>query len=123
VRDARDDPSYSIGELVLCSHQDRFVISNAFVQLVPAVTPAEVAAFANLFNVALNCHLDVPVCFGDCYVVFGLGIIGTFAAHLANRCRRRPNFAQCIVAGDLMFVADQSRLRDQSKGVFRPSRT
>jgi threonine dehydrogenase-like Zn-dependent dehydrogenase len=56
---------------------------------VPGETSPEAAAFANLCGVALNCHLDVPVRLGDCCVVFGLGIIGRFAAELARRTAGR----------------------------------
>ena len=67
--------------LMPASHQDRFVVSS---RVCCAGTgrdaSLEAAAFANLCGVALNCHLDVPVLIGDCCVVFGLGIIGRFAA-------------------------------------------
>jgi 2-desacetyl-2-hydroxyethyl bacteriochlorophyllide A dehydrogenase len=42
------------------------------------------AAFANLFCVAYNTLLDVPVRIGDVVAVSGLGVIGSFAAHLAR---------------------------------------
>jgi threonine dehydrogenase-like Zn-dependent dehydrogenase len=51
---------------------------------VPDGLPDERAAFANLFCVAYNAHLDVPVRVGDVVAVSGLGVIGTFAAHLAR---------------------------------------
>jgi 2-desacetyl-2-hydroxyethyl bacteriochlorophyllide A dehydrogenase len=78
---------YAEGDLVFCQHphQDRFVISTDFVFPVVADLSPRAAAFSNLCNVALNCHLDVPVRLGDCCVVSGLGVIGTFAAHLARR--------------------------------------
>lgn len=78
---------YTQGDLVFCQHphQDRFVIATDFVFPVAAEIPPRTAAFSNLCNVALNCHLDVPVRLGDCCAVAGLGVIGTFAAHLARR--------------------------------------
>jgi 2-desacetyl-2-hydroxyethyl bacteriochlorophyllide A dehydrogenase len=42
------------------------------------------AAFANLFCVAYNTLLDVPVRIGDVVAVSGLGVIGSFAAHLVR---------------------------------------
>jgi 2-desacetyl-2-hydroxyethyl bacteriochlorophyllide A dehydrogenase len=87
VREAGPDAPYAPGALLLCQHphQDRFVIASTFVAPVPAETTPEAAAFANLCNVALNCHLDAPVRIGDCCVVFGMGVIGRFAAEFARR--------------------------------------
>jgi 2-desacetyl-2-hydroxyethyl bacteriochlorophyllide A dehydrogenase len=51
---------------------------------VPRDLPPERAAFANLFCVAYNALLDVPVRVGDVVAVSGLGVIGSFAAHLAR---------------------------------------
>jgi 2-desacetyl-2-hydroxyethyl bacteriochlorophyllide A dehydrogenase len=76
-----------VGDLIFCQHphQDRFVIADALTYPIPARLKPETAAFSNLCNVALNCHLDVPIRFGDCCVVSGLGMIGRFAAQLARR--------------------------------------
>lgn len=51
---------------------------------VPDELETERAVFANLFGVAMTSMLDVPVRFGDCVAVSGLGIVGSFAAHLAR---------------------------------------
>jgi 2-desacetyl-2-hydroxyethyl bacteriochlorophyllide A dehydrogenase len=99
---------YREGDLVFCQHphQDYFVISTAFVYpVLPALSP-RAAAFSNLCNVALNCHLDVPVRLGDVCVVSGLGVIGTFAAHLARR-----------TAGVLVLVDPLGPRRDLAKSV------
>jgi 2-desacetyl-2-hydroxyethyl bacteriochlorophyllide A dehydrogenase len=87
VEAAGANTGYVEGDLVFCQHphQDRFVVSTEFVFSVPSGLSPRAAAFSNLCNVALNCHLDVPVRFGDCCVVSGLGVIGTFAAQLARR--------------------------------------
>lgn len=80
-------------------HQDRFVIAagrsgtaldgGSLVFPVPAgLTPTR-AVFANLFCVAYNALLDVPVRVGDCVAVSGLGVIGHFAAHLARLTAER----------------------------------
>jgi threonine dehydrogenase-like Zn-dependent dehydrogenase len=47
------------------------------------------AVFANLYSVALTCMLDVPVRIGDCVVVSGLGIVGTFCAEMARETAGR----------------------------------
>ena len=51
----------------------------------PRRAEARNGGFCEPLNVALNCHLDVPIRFGDCCVVSGLGMIGRFAAQLARR--------------------------------------
>jgi 2-desacetyl-2-hydroxyethyl bacteriochlorophyllide A dehydrogenase len=91
VKDAGPAARFRAGELVLCQHphQDAFVVSSAFAHPIPAGTTPEAASFANLCNVALTGLLDVPVRFGDCCVVSGLGIVGTLAAHLARRTAGR----------------------------------
>ena len=43
----------------------------------------------NLLEVALNCHLDVPVRFGDVVVVYGQGVVGSLVAQLARRMAGR----------------------------------
>ena len=91
VSETGPDACHEVGDVLLCQHphQDRFVVSSRFAAPVPAETPPEAAAFANLCGVALNAHLDVPVRIGDCCVVFGLGIVGRFAAEFARRTAER----------------------------------
>jgi 2-desacetyl-2-hydroxyethyl bacteriochlorophyllide A dehydrogenase len=51
---------------------------------VPAGLDNDHAVFANLYSVALTCLLDVPARIGDCVVVSGLGVVGTFCAEMAR---------------------------------------
>jgi 2-desacetyl-2-hydroxyethyl bacteriochlorophyllide A dehydrogenase len=51
---------------------------------VPESLDTDRAVFANLYSVALTCLLDVPVRVGDCVVVSGLGVVGSFCAHMAR---------------------------------------
>lgn len=118
VREAGPDATYAAGAVVLCQHphQDRFVIASTLVAPVPAETPPEAAAFANLCSVALNCHLDAPVRIGDCCVVFGMGVIGRFAAELARRTAgalilvdpspERRSAAACVGADAVVCTSD-----------------
>jgi 2-desacetyl-2-hydroxyethyl bacteriochlorophyllide A dehydrogenase len=52
---------------------------------VPDELDTDRAVFANLYSVALTCLLDAPIRIGDCVVVSGLGIVGTFCAEMARR--------------------------------------
>jgi 2-desacetyl-2-hydroxyethyl bacteriochlorophyllide A dehydrogenase len=118
VETAGANAEYADGDLVFCQHphQDRFVVSTDFVYPVVEGLSPRTAAFSNLCNVALNCHLDVPVRIGDCCVVSGLGTIGTFAAHLARRTAgtlvlvdplaARRRFAQSVGADAVVAPAD-----------------
>jgi threonine dehydrogenase-like Zn-dependent dehydrogenase len=85
--------SCSVGDRVFSyfPHQDRFVIADdpKLLFKVPADLDPERAAFANLFCVAYNAMLDCPIRIGDCVAISGLGIIGSFAAHLARRTAGR----------------------------------
>lgn len=47
----------------------------------------ERAVFVNLLEVALNCHLDVPVRFGDCAVAYGQGSSGASSPSLPAELR------------------------------------
>ena len=55
----------------------------------PSDMDPEVAVFSNLADVAFNALLDVPVRIGDTVVVFGQGIVGTFAALFARKTAGR----------------------------------
>lgn len=89
VEQAGPDATLAVGDLVFARHphQDRFVVSSSgwLVSRVPPGLAAERAVFVNLLEVALNCHLDVPVRLGDCVVVYGQGVVGSLAAQLARR--------------------------------------
>jgi 2-desacetyl-2-hydroxyethyl bacteriochlorophyllide A dehydrogenase len=93
VEQAGAGSQYSVGDRVFSyyPHQDRFVVGDdpSLVFRVQAGLDPERAAFANLFCVAYNALLDCPVRIGDCVAVSGLGIIGSFAAHLARRTASR----------------------------------
>jgi 2-desacetyl-2-hydroxyethyl bacteriochlorophyllide A dehydrogenase len=102
VEQAGENSPYSVGDKVFSyhPHQDRFVLGfgsgdgdlldgASLVFPVPADLDPDRAAFANLFCVAYNSLLDRPVRIGDCVAVSGLGIIGSFAAHLARRTAGR----------------------------------
>jgi 2-desacetyl-2-hydroxyethyl bacteriochlorophyllide A dehydrogenase len=97
VIEAGPKSGYREGDVVFAvhPHQDRFVITGgrtedglidgaALVCPVPESLDPTAASFANLFSVAYNAMLDVPVRIGDCVAVSGLGVIGNFAAHLAR---------------------------------------
>lgn len=71
-------------------HQDLFTMSDGpGLSKVPTSIPLERVVFRNLLEVALTCHLDVPVRHGDCVVVYGQGIVGSFCAQLARRTAGR----------------------------------
>jgi 2-desacetyl-2-hydroxyethyl bacteriochlorophyllide A dehydrogenase len=103
VEEAGERTPFAVGDTVFVyhPHQDRFRLEAAGAQTddlssgfslavpVPADLPHANAAFANLFSVAYNALLDVPVRIGDVAVVFGLGVIGLFAAQLARRTAGR----------------------------------
>ena len=98
VDQAGKSAGYRAGDAVFVyhPHQERFCVSTSargrgdlvegasLVFRLPEEIKSDQAAFANLFCVAYNSLLDVPVRIGDVVVVFGLGVIGSFAAHLAR---------------------------------------
>lgn len=88
VVDVGGDAPLDVGDLVFARHphQDLFTMRyNAdLIFRLPSIDP-EVAAFANLADVAFNATLDVPVRIGDVVVVFGQGIVGLFYAMFARR--------------------------------------
>lgn len=116
VEEAGPNSGYSVGDLVFCfhPHQDRFKILAAMppgidlslVYPVPADLDPRRATFANLFSVAYNTLLDVPVRIGDVVAVSGLGVIGHFAAHLA-----RP------IAGRLILVDPLEERRKKAEWI------
>jgi 2-desacetyl-2-hydroxyethyl bacteriochlorophyllide A dehydrogenase len=88
VEEAGEQSGFSAGDRVFAyhPHQERFIIggTSGFVFPVNTETSAEQAAFTNLFSVAYTSLLDTPVRVGDVVVVSGLGVIGTFVAHLCR---------------------------------------
>lgn len=88
VEEAGDQSGFSVGDRVFAyhPHQERFNIggTSGFVFPVRGEATSEQAAFTNLFSVAYNALLDTPVRIGDVVVVSGLGVIGTFLAHLCR---------------------------------------
>jgi 2-desacetyl-2-hydroxyethyl bacteriochlorophyllide A dehydrogenase len=89
VVEAGATTGYTPGGVVFARHphQELFTMRNDSILLfrVPDGLSPERAAFANLLDVALNCSLDVPVRHGDCVVVYGQGVVGSFCAQLARR--------------------------------------
>ena len=72
VIEAGPDARFKLGQKIFVRHphQDLFTVRSDswLVAPVPEGLPAERAVFVNLLEVALNCHLDVPVRFGDVVV-------------------------------------------------------
>ena len=91
VEVAGEESGYVPGDRVFCfhPHQTRFTISTDLVWRIPPEIDSDRAAFAGLFGVALNACITTPPVVGDCVVVLGLGVIGTFAAYLARLTARR----------------------------------
>src|SRR5439155_19711118 len=89
VIEAGPDARFKPGQIVFVRHphQDYFAVrSDSWVIApVPDGLSPKRAVFVNLLEVALNCHLDVPVRFGDCVVIYGQGVVGSLAAQLARR--------------------------------------
>jgi len=90
VVEAGRDAAFAPGQLVFARHphQSLFTLPATappvWAYPVPAGVGVEEAAFANLFGVALNALLDVPVRVGDRVVVSGLGVIGLLLARLCR---------------------------------------
>jgi 2-desacetyl-2-hydroxyethyl bacteriochlorophyllide A dehydrogenase len=87
------DLPFAVGDPVFARHphQDLFTMrfNPDLVFRLPRTMEPDVAVFANLADVSLNALLDVPVRIGDVVVVFGQGIVGTFAALLARKTADR----------------------------------
>jgi 2-desacetyl-2-hydroxyethyl bacteriochlorophyllide A dehydrogenase len=94
VEDAGEQSGFAVGDRVFAyhPHQERFVMGGVRSGLAFPVrhdATSEQAAFTNLFSVAYTAHLDTPVRLGDVAVVSGLGVIGTFVAHLCRESASR----------------------------------
>lgn len=132
VQAAGSAAAHQVGDIVFANHphQDQFTIPSDLTFAVPAGIDAKAATFTNLLTVALNGLLDVPVRIGDCVAVSGLGIVGTFAAHLAGRTAdkivlidpvsQRRDLARSIRADAVVDPADAHEVIDdltQGRGV------
>jgi threonine dehydrogenase-like Zn-dependent dehydrogenase len=88
-----DTADFRSGEIVFARHphQESFTMRSDgwLLSRVPSGLTPERAVFVNLLEVALNCHLDVPIRYGDCVVVYGQGIVGSMCAQLARRTAGR----------------------------------
>ncbi len=89
VIEAGPEARFKPGRVVFVRHphQDYFTVRSdtwLFTPVPDGIPPVR-AVFVNLLEVALNCHLDIPVRFGDCVVVYGQGVVGSLAAQLARR--------------------------------------
>ena len=100
VEAAGNDADFAVGDRVFAyhPHQDVFTmhagragggtlapLGRRLLFGVPDELDTDHAVFANLYSVALTCLLDAPVRIGDCVVVSGLGIVGTFCAEMARQ--------------------------------------
>lgn len=107
VEAAGSDVPYAPGDKVFARHphQDLFTMRHNpdLLSRLPRDMHADVAVFANLADVALNAFLDVPVRIGDVVVVFGQGVVGTFAANYAAK-----------TAGTLIVVDPLGERRDRA---------
>lgn len=93
VIEAGPDAQARPGQLVFVRHphQDYFTVRSdswLFAPVPDGLAP-ERAVFVNLLEVALNCHLDIPIRFGDVVVVYGQGVVGSLVAQLARRMAGR----------------------------------
>jgi 2-desacetyl-2-hydroxyethyl bacteriochlorophyllide A dehydrogenase len=97
VFEAGDESGFSPGQRVFVNHPHQDLLTIPVrgslagrtlplesVFLVPEDLPSDTAVLAHLFTVALNALLDTPVRPGECVVVSGLGIVGSFVAYLAR---------------------------------------
>lgn len=89
VIEAGPDARYKVGDRVFCRHphQDFFTMRSDTWLMTPApdTMAPERAVFVNLLEVAVSCHLDVPVRHGDAVVVYGQGVVGSLIAQMARR--------------------------------------
>jgi 2-desacetyl-2-hydroxyethyl bacteriochlorophyllide A dehydrogenase len=93
VEEAGADVPFRPGDLVFARHPHQSLFTMRYnpdlIFRLPENMDPEVAVFSNLADVALNALLDVPVRIGDTVVVFGQGIVGTFAALFARKTAGR----------------------------------
>jgi alcohol dehydrogenase len=86
---AGGESGFEEGEIVFTRHphQTLFTMTalNGYVRKLPDEVSVADGLFVNLAEVALGALHDVPVRFGDVVVVFGLGVVGSIAALLAQQ--------------------------------------
>lgn len=110
VEEAGAGSGFITGEVVLARHphQSRFTVrpEDARTLRVPSGCDPLRAVFGTLFSVAHHTALVAPIRPGDCVVVSGLGLVGTFTGFLA-----RKN------AGKLIFVDPSAERRRRCKWI------
>jgi 2-desacetyl-2-hydroxyethyl bacteriochlorophyllide A dehydrogenase len=118
VIEAGPDANFKLGDRVFARHphQDYFKVKSEgfLISRVPDGLPSERAVFVNLLEVALNCHLDVPVRIGDRVVVYGLGIVGSLAAQLTKRV------AGAVIVVDPIAARREAALAWGADAAFAP---
>jgi 2-desacetyl-2-hydroxyethyl bacteriochlorophyllide A dehydrogenase len=119
VIEAGPEARFEQGEMVFARHphQDYFTMQSDtwLIAGVPAELSANRAVFVNLLEVALTCHLDVPVRFGDCVVVYGQGVVGSLVAQLARRTAGR------LIVVDPIAVRRESALEWGADAAVAPA--
>ncbi len=114
VTAAGEKSGYHAGDRLFCYHPHQALFNCpvqarttpepfSVVHPIPEGVSYDQAAFANLYSVAFNAVLDVPVRPGEVVVVSGLGIVGHFIADLV-----RP------VAGRLILIDPLPTRRDRA---------
>lgn len=119
VIEAGPDARFKPGEIIFARHphQDCFTMRSDtwLIAGVPDGLSAERAVFVNLLEVALTCHLDFPIRFGDVVVVFGQGVVGSLVAQLARRAAGR------LVVVDPIAVRRESALKWGADAAVAPA--
>jgi 2-desacetyl-2-hydroxyethyl bacteriochlorophyllide A dehydrogenase len=87
VGEVEEGPRRLVGSRVfaLHPHQDRFVIADDMVALLPADLPPRRAVLTANMETALNILWDSAAAPGDRIVVVGAGVVGCLVAYLASR--------------------------------------
>ena len=93
-----------IGRPVFClhPHQDRFVVEETSVTLLPAELPPERAVLGANMETALNISWDAGLLPGDRVAVFGAGVVGALVAYIASR-----------IVGTEVVLIDRNAQREQ----------
>jgi threonine dehydrogenase-like Zn-dependent dehydrogenase len=82
-----EGPAPLLGQPVFClhPHQDRFLVDEGMVAVLPDGLPPERAVLAANMETALNIVWDAGILPGDRIAVFGAGVVGALVAFLASR--------------------------------------
>jgi threonine dehydrogenase-like Zn-dependent dehydrogenase len=119
VIEAGPEARFKPGQILFVRHphQDYFTVRSDgwLISAVPDGLSPERAVFVNLLEVALNCDLDVPVRIGDCVVVYGQGVVGSFAAQLSRR------MAGSVIVVDPIIERRKAALEWGADAAFAPS--